>query len=327
LEENAVDNLIQLFLPISIWFQNSPDWLATIMRGITFLGNTEFYLLVMPLLYWCLDTALGIRIGIILLVSGGLNSILKFGFQSPRPYWVSSEVDALTHEISFGFPSGHSQNGASIWGLFAASINKAWLKAVAVSLIILIGLSRIILGVHFTHDVLGGWLAGLILLGLFIWLEDPISSWFKRNPVSLQILALLIATSIFIVPALLLVNPLQPPALPSLWIEQGGAEISPYSYDGLLTTAGSFMGLGLGVILLNQIGKFDARAAVWKLIVRYLIGLAGVLFLYLGLDSLFPEGISAVAYTLRFVRYALIGFWISYGAPQVFIWLKLAERL
>jgi hypothetical protein len=86
------------------------------------------------------------------------------------------------------------------------------------------------------------------------------------------------------------------------------------------------MGLGLGVILLNQYGKSDTKANVWRLIARYLIGLAGVLILYLGLGSLFPEGISSLAYSLRFLRYFLIGFWISYGAPRVFIWLKLAKR-
>jgi hypothetical protein len=83
-----MEYLTQLFLPVSIWFQSGPDWLFTIMKGISFLGNTEFYLLAMPLLYWCIDLTLGIRIGIILLVSGGLNNILKLGFASPRPFWV-----------------------------------------------------------------------------------------------------------------------------------------------------------------------------------------------------------------------------------------------
>ena len=91
-----MEYLTQLFLPISIWFQQGADWLMPIMKGITFLGNIEFYLLFMPLLYWCLDITLGIRIGIILLVSGGINAILKQGFHTPRPFWVSSRVQGLS---------------------------------------------------------------------------------------------------------------------------------------------------------------------------------------------------------------------------------------
>ncbi len=151
-----MEYLTQLFLPISIWFQQAADWLIPIMQGITFLGNLEFYLLFMPLLYWCLDITLGIRIGFILLISGGINAILKQGFHTPRPFWVSSQVQGLSEDTSFGFPSGHAQNAASIWGLLAYSLNKRWVKIIALVGILLIGLSRVILGVHFLHDVLAG---------------------------------------------------------------------------------------------------------------------------------------------------------------------------
>ena len=91
----------------------------------------------------------------------------------------------------------------------------------------------------------------------------------------------------------------------------------------LFTTTGALFGLGLGVILLQQTKRFVAEGPIWKRIVRYLAGLVGVLVLYLGLGKIFPDDISYVSFALRFVRYLLIGFWISYGAPQVFYWLKL----
>ena len=317
-----MEYLIQLFLPVSIWFQSSADWIISFMKAVSFMGDTEFYLLVMPLLYWCIDTSLGIRIGIILLVSGGLNSVLKFGFASPRPFWVSSKVKGIVEATGFGFPSGHSQNAASIWGLFAASTRKNWLKGIAITLIFLIGLSRIILGVHFTHDVLAGWLVGLILLFTFIKLEDRVTAWFKRNSVSMQILALILATSLLIIPAFLIVNPLNPPPLQADWFPAG----NPYNFDNLFTTTGALFGLGLGVIFLHQSRMFTAEGLIWKRILRYLVGLVGVLVLYLGLGSIFPDDISLVSFALRFTRYFLIGFWISYGAPRVFTWLKLTNH-
>jgi len=321
-----METLIQLFLPVSIWFQNSPAWLAALFKAITFLGNTEFYLIIMPALFWCIDATLGIRTGIMLLVSGGLNNVLKFVFQWPRPFWVSSRVSNLAEGTGFGFPSGHAQNAASIWGLLGSSSKKIWFRWSIVLIIFLIGLSRIVMGVHFTHDVLAGWLTGLVLLGLFLKLEKGVGAWFRKSSLLYQILALLLATSLFIIPALLIVPPFDPPALPQAWIEGAGEVIEPYHYENILTTAGSFLGLGLGVILLNQSGGFSARGSIWQRVLRYLAGLLGVLALYLGLGSIFPDDIDLLSYSLRFLRYFLIGFWIAYGAPKLFGWLKLTEN-
>ena len=320
-----METLIQFFLPVSIWFQNAPGWLAAIFNAITFLGNTEFYLIIMPALFWSIDATLGMRTGIMLLVGGGLNSILKFAFQWPRPFWVSSEVSNLAEGTGFGFPSGHAQNAASVWGLIGTSTQKKWFRWVVVLIIFLIGFSRIFLGVHFTHDVLVGWLVGAILLWLFLKLENGVVAWFKGKSLPVQILALLLATSLFIIPALLLVPPFDPPAVPQAWIEGAGEVIEPYNYEGLLTTSGSFFGLGLGILLLNHTGSFSAKGPIWQRIIRYLVGLIGVLALYLGLGSIFPDNIDLLSYSLRFLRYFLIGLWISYGAPKLFTWLKLAN--
>jgi membrane-associated phospholipid phosphatase len=316
--------LTQFFLPVSIFFQDTPSWVITIFKGITFLGNTEFYLIIMPALFWSIDATLGIRTGIMLLVGGGLNSIFKFAFQWPRPFWVTSQVTNLAEGTSFGFPSGHAQNAASIWGLIGTETNKKWIKWFVVLIIFLIGFSRILLGVHFTHDVLVGWLVGGFLLWIFLKLEKPVVGWFKTKTLPVQILALIITTSLLLIPAILIVPPFNPPAVPQVWIEGAGEVIEPYHYEGLLTTAGSFFGLGLGVILLSRGKGFNAQGPVWQRVLRYLLGLIGVLVLYLGLGSIFPDNIDMISYSLRFFRYFLIGFWIAFGAPKLFGWLKLS---
>ena len=317
-----METLTHLFLPVSIWFQQLGGWVIPIMKGVTFLGNVEFYLLIMPLLFWCLDLSLGIRIGILLLVSGGLNSILKFTFGSPRPFWVSAQVQKLTEATGFGFPSGHAQSAASNWGLLAASIKKAWVTTLALIVILLIGLSRIFLGVHFLHDVLAGWLIGAVLLWAFILLEPGIISWFKQNSLGVRLIVLVLVTALFVLPAIFIVPPLKYQPLNPDFVDISG---NPYSYDDLLTNAGAFFGLGLGIIFLEMKGTFNTKGPIWKLILRYLIGIAGVLLLYAGLGSIFPDGMSLAAYVLRFIRYSLIGLWISYAAPGVFSWLKLTE--
>lgn len=320
-----MDILTQFFLPVSIWFQNTSGWLVTLFQGITFLGNTEFYLIIMPALFWCIDATLGIRTGIMLLVSGGLNNILKFAFQWPRPFWVDSTVGKLTEGTGFGFPSGHAQNSASIWGLLGTSVPKKWFRVFVILIIFLIGLSRIVLGVHFTHDVLTGWLVGAILLWLFLKLEKAVVTWFEDKSLPIQILALVVATSLFIIPAVLIVPPFNPPDVHPEWIEVAGEILEPYHYDGLLTTSGSFLGLGLGVILLYNTGNFSAQGPIWQRVLRYLIGIIGVLALYLGFGSIFPDNVDLLSYSLRFLRYFLIGLWIAFGAPRLFTWLKLAK--
>jgi hypothetical protein len=66
--------------------------------------------------------------------------------------------------------------------------------------------------------------------------------------------------------------------------------------------------------------------AWWRRVLRFLIGVAGVLGLWAGLGALFPEGEFLLAYALRYLRYALVGAWISVLAPLVFIWFGLAEK-
>ena len=112
-----------------------------------------------------------------------------------------------------------------------------------------------------------------------------------------------------------------------LFAEKGaGKSLEPYNYDGLLTTTGAFMGLGLGVLLLFHTGNFSAKGPIWQRVLRYLVGLIGVLALYLGLDAIFPDEVDLLSYSLRFLRYFLIGLWISFGAPKIFTGLNLVEK-
>ena len=68
----------------------------------------------------------------------------------------------------------------SVWGVMAAGIKRktGWLAAL---IILLMGLSRMYLGVHFLRDVLLGWVIGALLLILMIMFEKPLVNWFKSQ--------------------------------------------------------------------------------------------------------------------------------------------------
>jgi len=310
--------------------QGLGTWLLTPMELFSFLGTEPFYLFIAPALLWCLDAGLGLRMGLGLSISSSVNSILKLAFHSPRPYWVSERVQALAAETSFGIPSGHAQNAVVVWGLLVAWINNTWAWIVAILLMLMIGLSRLYLGVHFLGDVLIGWLVGALILWAFLHLERPILAWLNPRPVSQQILAALIASLGLVLLGVLARAALGDWQTPQAWVTLAArapeAEpIAPLALSGLVSQAGVFFGLALGGILLKQRGWFDAGGPALQRLLRYLIGLVGILIIYLALGAIFPRGESLIPYLLRYLRYGLIGLWIAFVAPWLFIRLKLAS--
>ena len=310
--------------------QGLGTWLLAPMSFFSFLGTEQFYLFIAPAIFWCLDAGLGLRLGLGLAVSGSVNSILKLAFHSPRPYWVSEQVQAFTAETSFGLPSGHAQNAVVVWGLLAAWINKTWAWIVAILLMLMIGLSRLYLGVHFLGDVLVGWLVGALILWAFLRLERPLLAWLIRRPISQQVLAALAFSLGLVLLGYLARLALGEWQTPEAWITLArrtpeAAEPNPLGVSGLVSMAGVFFGMALGGILLKQQGWFNAGGPALQRLLRYLIGLAGVLAIYTLLGAVFPHGENLAAYGLRYLRYGLIGLWIAYLAPWIFIRLKLAQ--
>jgi membrane-associated phospholipid phosphatase len=315
-------------IPVITWLQGLGDWLTAPMQFFTFLGTEEFYLIVMPAILWCFDVRLGIRLGLILLASDGLNGVLKLAFGWPRPYWVSDQVNALSSETSFGLPSGHAQNALALWGRLAAGIGRRWATWAAVALISLISISRAYLGVHFPSDVIAGWIAGGILLWAFLRLDAPASAWLSRlSPAGRVGIAFVASLAILgLQYGVLALTQGRP--VPAEWAERAlaatGEAIAPRSLEGMFTTSGLLFGFGAGAGLLSGWGGFDGRGPWLKRLARFLIGLVGVLAIWLGLRMVFPSGEEPLALLLRYLRYAAAGLWVAYLGPRVFAWMRLA---
>jgi len=89
--------------------------------------------------------------------------------------------------------------------------------------------------------------------------------------------------------------------------------------------SGLFFGFAAGAVFLFDRLRFNAASGTLRQkAARYGLGLAGVLVLYLGIKLIAPgEGESLYA-LFRFIRYGLVGAWVSLGAPWLFLRLKLA---
>jgi hypothetical protein len=120
--------------------------------------------------------------------------------------------------------------------------------------------------------------------------------------------------------------------VPQSWIQTAAQAapdsepISPLSLSGTITNTGAFFGLAAGAILVKIRGGFDAGGPIWKRIIRFLVGLLGVFILWFGLGEIFPRGEALLPYVLRFLRYCLVGLWVSALAPLSFIRLGLAKQ-
>jgi membrane-associated phospholipid phosphatase len=328
-----MDNLLNSGLQIILWIQSLGGWLTPIMKFFSFLGNTEFYLLVAPAILWCIDARLGLRLGLFLMINGMVNSALKVAFHGPRPYWYTNKVTALgSAENSFGVPSGHAQNSVVVWGALAERIKSRAAWIIAVVLMFMIGVSRIYLAVHFPHDVLLGWLFGAIMLWVLLGLEKPVLNWINQYRIGIQLTIIFLFSLFLILIVVIAQLGLRGWTLPLDWTNNAHlafpneAPINPLSYHNFLTSTGAFFGLAAGWIWISKLGGFTTKDPWFKLLLRYILGVIGVLILYLGLGKIFPKTETFIAYLLQYIRYALIGLWISGFAPWLFIKLKLASH-
>jgi membrane-associated phospholipid phosphatase len=324
-----MDDLIRNGIEWVIAIQSLGSWLKLPMEFFTFLGHENFFFLVLPLIYWSVDAGVGLRVAFILSTSNYLNAIVKVIFAAPRPYWVSSGVEPVSVESTFGIPSGHAQNSAAIWGSMAAGVNRRWAWVAAFALAFIIGFSRLYLGMHFVHDVVLGWLMGLAILFLFLRFWDPVVAWLEQKTLAQQLVVAFTTSLLMIAAGVLSRIPLSAYVFPAEWTGnalRAGPVPDPVSIEGIFTSAGSLFGLAAGAAWMASRGGYQASGPVEKRALRYVIGLMGIMVLWFGLGQLFPRGETAIPLILRYIRYSLVGLWIIAGAPWLFFHFKLADQ-
>ncbi|MBN1877553.1 MAG: phosphatase PAP2 family protein [Anaerolineae bacterium] len=283
-----------------LMLQRAHPTLTPLFEVITFLGGTEFPLLIVPLIYWCVGIDIGVRFLIILLVNVLSNLAFKGLFNLPRPFQYDARVMALAEEQTSGFPSGHTQMATVMWLYLGGWVKRTWTWIVAAVLIALIALSRLYLGMHFPGDILGGFVFGLLTLWVFSVSERPIAVWITRQSIGFLIGAITVIA--------ILLGVLFP---------------TEYTITALAGLAGGV----IGMLIEQRTWGFQVEGPWWQRALRCGVGLIGIAICRFGLKALFnilaPE-ITPLALVLRGVRYGLIGLWMTLGAPWVFLRLRLA---
>ncbi len=273
--------------------------LDAIFKAFTFMGEKEFSLIFFTLIFWCVDFAVGARLIFAFLISPYINTILKALFAYPRPFELDPTVQRhYTGLTGSGMPSGHAQSAIVIWGAIAVRFRKTWLWVVAILLIFLVGFSRVYLGVHFPTDVLGGWAVGAAVLAIYLALEPRVETWLKQAELPVQL-----ALAAVVPLALLLLYP---------------------ANDAAIAMA-TMLGIGVGLVLGRRAAPFSVAGPLLQRGARYLVGMIGLLAIYLGLKFVFPSEGEPFYLAMRVARYALVGLWGGLGAPWLFRRLRLAS--
>ena len=163
--------------------------LTSIMRGFSFVGSTIaltvgtiIVVVRFALRKWKREAKL---FAITMIGAGLLNITLKLAFKRPRPVPFFN----LTAPETYSFPSGHSLTSAVFFGALAAILTarikskrvRLGVWTVSVAMFLLIGLSRIYLGVHYTTDVIAGFAAALIWIQVVRFVEMQLARRRRRK--------------------------------------------------------------------------------------------------------------------------------------------------
>ncbi|MCX7775267.1 MAG: phosphatase PAP2 family protein [Rectinemataceae bacterium] len=267
------------------------------MKIVSLLGSEAFIIAALPFIYWCIDRSQGARLGLLVMSSAFINLYCKQLLAWPRPFILDSTV-GFAFEPTFGMPSGHSQLSVVFWLYLAPMLPKVLRVPLVAGLPLLVGFSRIFLGVHFPTDVLGGMILGILVYGAFMKVGAYVGPVLRKGGMRASLLAAAAVS--------LLMNALLP----------SDTSIS-----------GAFLGGSVGFALSGRHAVFDTNGTIVQKLLRYLAGILITLVLYAGPRALVQWAGLEQDQLIRFLRYGIIGVWAGFGAPFCFLRLKLARPL
>lgn len=261
---------------------------------LTFLGEETFIVVVLCLLFWCVNKNLSYKIGATFFLGGLLTQGLKITFQIPRPWVldpnfkpVGTAIEAAT---GFSFPSGHTASAGSLFFPLAFSVRERWRWSLA-AIPFIVAFSRMYLGVHTLLDV-GCALAITVVFAAIVQAVSVTKLWDRPFAIAL---------GLFVVSAAVLVYALC------------RKDVTPAMLEDCVKAAAAGVGFAVGYFAERRLVKFDTKAVWWMQMVKVAVGLVGVVAIKSGVKLLLGETMAVDA-----LRYFLLIVWILAIWPMIF---------
>lgn len=271
------------------------DFLANIASAV---GEQTFVIAVILYIFYNYDKKKGFGLFTSVLFAVLGMGILKALVRAPRPFQVLESIDGKRLETATGysFPSGHTTTGAAFYTALALTFKKRPVSILCAVMMALVGLSRLYLGVHWPIDVFAGLLLGVVIsFTVSRYLNALYDDKNKRIRLSLWIGSLSFVAG----------------AITAILLNTG--TIDEVAFTDLMKVFALGGGGYLGFALENKKVNFTVEEKRSKQIVRYVIGLVGIL-LFMGAKVIIPESLYAVG---SFVRYTLVGLWATGVYPLI----------
>ena len=261
--------------------------LDMLAQAVTMLGESFLLMVPLCLVYWTVSKAHGETMALCMITSLFFNNALKAVFMRPRPIGLEG-VRSLRVGTATGssFPSGHTQNTAAVYAALARMVRRRWFYALAAGILVLVGVSRLYLGVHWPSDVLAGAILGSVI--------SFVLSRFSDYRIARKYAAFAIVALASLIGALLCGQP------------------------DMIKSAGLACGAAVAVPIEHRFIGFTTNQSRVRLTVRFFLGLAVVATVYVLGKLALPA--NAV---FEFVRYFTVAVAAMLGCPWIFVKLKL----
>ena len=286
---------INILLILQEFRNGAGSCLVSFMTKMSFIGEMNTVLIIMALIYWCISKEFGAYLLMGWSGSRVVNGLLKVTACVYRPWIRDARIvpdsKALAEATGYSFPSGHSMNGAALYG--GGAIRKELGKTLRITLgiiVVLIAFSRNFLGVHTPQDILVGMFSGLLVM----WLTFKLLEWVKAHPekdILVMCAGIGAAVSVAVFAAV--------KSYPVDYDEAGkilvdGAKMANDTYKGV----GWCMGFLLGWVLEKRYIGFSTDVPMLTRITRLATGLISYYAVHLILAPLVKSGISGAAGTI-----------------------------
>jgi len=289
---------------------------------MSFLGDVNGYILIVTLVYVMFDKTFGVRVSVLVLLTMCLNHVLKIIIKNPRPFiregtylheWAVSPRAARELATEYSTPSGHAMTGGAFYTYVYLLGKNRYVRATAIAMLALTGLSRPYLGVHYLEDITLGWAIGILVGVIVVRQAERITEQWARLSYRSQV-TIAIGFSLILWFATVAINGWRIDGQPRAFL----------GYAGFLT------GIVIGQPLEIQLVDFDPRSSgLAPKIARYLFSVAFVIALMELLGAAartVAADFSIAGYLLQYVRYTAAGVVSIFVAPLIFTAMGLADR-